>query len=271
MVSILRDHAHPSPGRKTPTTRVDVLGPVRVHGPEGSVVIGGRAERCLMALLAAYRGRPVDTAHLTERVWGGEGSERTTAPLRRAVRGLARATAAAGVGLLGDGTWFSLDAPPGSTDLDVFRRSVATGRRLGARGHHERSVVVLEQALDLWADTSPFLGPDTDAWPEAAQLREERLNAIEDHAGALVAVGRPDEAVERLARVALVHPLRESLAALRIRALARRGDEAHAVDVYEQTRQRLAENLGLDPGRELEQEMARVRGPRSAASCTPPA
>ncbi|MBN9795568.1 hypothetical protein DMP17_44430 [Pseudonocardia sp. TMWB2A] len=246
-------------GRRDPSSRIDVLGPVRVHGPTVAVRVSGRIAPEILTVLVLHRGRPVDAAVLGERVWGDHPPEHVTAQLRRAVRELARTTAAVGVRIAGDGTWFRLDSPPGSTDLDLFRRSVATGRRLATRGRHDRASALLERALGLWADASVLLGPGTDAWPEAAELREERLNAVEDYAAALVAAGRPAHAVEALDRVAVDHPLRESVAVLQIRALAHGGEQARAVDVFDQMRQRLADGLGLDPGADLRRELARAR------------
>jgi DNA-binding SARP family transcriptional activator len=57
--------------------------------------------------------------------------------------------------------------------------------------------------------------------------------------------------VAELEELVVAHPLREPLAARLMRALHAAGRRGAALKVYEQTRKRLADQLGADPSAEL--------------------
>ncbi|WP_267921584.1 BTAD domain-containing putative transcriptional regulator, partial [Streptomyces sp. MBT56] len=66
--------------------------------------------------------------------------------------------------------------------------------------------------------------------------------------GALLALGRPGEALPELAVLCDAHPLDEPLQVLRIRALRDVGRPAEALAAYEQVRTLLDDRLGTAPG-----------------------
>ncbi|MCK2215540.1 AAA family ATPase [Actinomadura sp. ATCC 31491] len=85
----------------------------------------------------------------------------------------------------------------------------------------------------------------------AARLEELRLAALEDRIEELAGWASTAAAVAELRELAARHPLRERPAALLMRALHAGGGAAEALVVFEETRRRLADELGADPSAEL--------------------
>ena len=92
-------------------------------------------------------------------------------------------------------------------------------------------------------------GPFAEA--EQRRLTELRTTAIEERAELLLARGQAAAAVPELTALTAAHPLREQTTGLLMIALYRCGRQAEALRVFGETRQRLAEDLGIDPGGEL--------------------
>ena len=88
--------------------------------------------------------------------------------------------------------------------------------------------------------------------PKQARLQELHLVALETLATAQLAAGRHREVVGELQGLVAAHPFRERFCAQLMVALYRSGRQADALAAYTATRERLAEELGLDPGPELQ-------------------
>jgi DNA-binding SARP family transcriptional activator len=82
--------------------------------------------------------------------------------------------------------------------------------------------------------------------------------AIEARAGANLVLGLHGELVGELEALCREHPLRERLWELLILALYRAGRQAEALRAYTQARDRLVDELGIEPGRALRELQARV-------------
>ena len=115
----------------------------------------------------------------------------------------------------------------------MAQASAALGEALGLR----RGEPLAEFAYAGFADT------------ERAQLDELTLVAIETRAGADLVLGRHGELAGELEAQCRQHPLRERLWELLILALYRAGRQADALRAYTEVRDRLAGELGIDPGR----------------------
>ena len=108
-------------------------------------------------------------------------------------------------------------------------------------------------ALELWrgaplADVAsePFAGP------EIGRLEELHLRAIELAIDAELAAGRHAEAIARLEALIAEEPLRERLHAQRMLALYRDGRQSEALEAYREAREALIEQIGVEPGPELQ-------------------
>ncbi|CAM5455437.1 AfsR/SARP family transcriptional regulator OS=Streptomyces rimosus subsp. rimosus (strain ATCC/ DSM 40260 / JCM 4667 / NRRL 2234) OX=1265868 GN=SRIM_032165 PE=3 SV=1 [Streptomyces rimosus subsp. rimosus] len=85
----------------------------------------------------------------------------------------------------------------------------------------------------------------------AADRLEQRLTALEAQAAARLELGEPTTRCRRTGELVARHPLRERLCALHLRALYGAGRQSEALAAYAALRERLAEELGVDPGPEL--------------------
>ena len=89
------------------------------------------------------------------------------------------------------------------------------------------------------------------AQAEIARLEELRLAALEQRIDADLATGRHAEIVGELEALVAEHPLRERLRGQLMIALYRSGRQAEALDAYRDGRERLLEELGLEPSEDL--------------------
>ena len=86
---------------------------------------------------------------------------------------------------------------------------------------------------------------------EIARLEELRVCALEELAEAKLALGRHAEVVGELERLIREHPYRERLRAQLMLALYRSDRQAEALQVYQDARRSLVEELGIEPGERL--------------------
>uniref|UniRef100_UPI001586C084 AfsR/SARP family transcriptional regulator n=1 Tax=Streptomyces sp. TRM64462 TaxID=2741726 RepID=UPI001586C084 len=246
--------------------QIFVLGPTRVRRLDGAAVpVGGARLRALLTVLALRPGRTVPVAVLVDEVWDGdEPPADAVAALQALVGRLRRALGAAAV-VSGPGG-YRLAVAPDAVDLHRFDRLAADGARSLEAGEPEKALAVLDDALALWRD--PVLADLPGRTAEAARWETRRRGAVRSRLAALLALGRPDEALPELAALGDAFPLDEPLHALRIRALCATGRPAEALAAYETVRRRLATRLGTDPGPELRALHTTLLTPAPAA--TPP-
>ncbi|MGW6506419.1 ATP-binding protein [Streptomyces niveus] len=113
---------------------------------------------------------------------------------------------------------------------------------------------------------SPTCGTPPFAPAAAARLEEIRDTAAEDRFDAELRLGRYAEVLADLETAGAERPLSERLTGLRMRALSAAGRQSEALAVYEETRGRLAEELGVDPSAELREiHLALLRGELAGA------
>jgi DNA-binding SARP family transcriptional activator len=93
--------------------------------------------------------------------------------------------------------------------------------------------------------------PELETHPLVVALADERVDAAIRLARLAHDLGRPADVVPVLRRLTLRHPWHEALHARLVVALAAAGQQAAALEVYDGIRRRLAEELGIDPCRQL--------------------
>jgi DNA-binding SARP family transcriptional activator len=235
--------------------RFRILGPLEVRAGEGWTKIGAAKQRSVLATLLLRPGEPVSTDVLIDEVWPEKPPAKAANLVSVYVHHLRKLIGDAnGQVIVTRAPGYQLVLGPGELDADRFAALVADGRQALGEGAPERAVDLLGEALGLWrgpalADVPPTqqLAAETD------RLGEARAGAEELHTEASLACGRYTEVVPRLRRLLVDWPLREKLWALLIRALCGAGRQAEALEVYEQARKTISEELGVDPGGELRQ------------------
>jgi predicted ATPase/DNA-binding SARP family transcriptional activator len=155
-------------------------------------------------------------------------------------------------------------------DASRFERLAADGRALLA-SDPAGAVDTLTEALDLWR--GPALGDlaaEAFAGPVARRLEELRLGALEDRLEAELSLGRHRELLPRLEQLVAEQPLRERLRAALMLALYRDGRQADALDAYLAARRTLVDELGVEPGPQLQELHAAILGQDPALLVEPP-
>ncbi|MGN9908283.1 tetratricopeptide repeat protein [Phytohabitans sp. LJ34] len=247
-----------------------MLGPVEVHAG-GRRLAGGRPQQAVvLAALAVDAGRLVPVESLIGRVWGSAAPPRARqlvqTHINRIRRLLGQAAGDVVVARRGDG--YVLELPPERVDLHRFGRLVE--RAAAPERSDTDRVGLLREALGLWRG-EPLAGL-SGQWVEHTRhvWQQLRLSAVLAWARAELAVGNAPAVIDRVTGELAEHPLVEPLAAVLMRALAAAGRGAEALDRYAATRVHLAEELGADPGPELQEvHRAILRGEASAAAASP--
>ena len=111
-----------------------------------------------------------------------------------------------------------------------------------------------EEALCLWPSASEPLPEWDTPWAVnlRAALQREHVDLMLAYQKLRLERGECAVAVRALSALATEHPLDERVAALLIRALDAAGRRAQALEEYEAVRRRLSDQLGADPGRQLQ-------------------
>jgi DNA-binding SARP family transcriptional activator len=239
-------------GAGEPTLRI--LGSLEVVGPAGPVRLGAAKERCLLAVLALHPGEAVSQDRLAEALWGEQAPRSAANALQNYVLRLRRALQAAeGVQVVTDPAGYRLQAPADVVDARLAERLIAEGREAAAAGDAATAARLLGEALALWRGRA--LAEFTDqpfAQAEAARLEELRESAREDLADAELALGRHHDLVGELEAMVASHPLRERRWGQLLLARYRDGRQAEALEGFRTLRRTLREELGVDPGPELQ-------------------
>lgn len=239
-----------------------LLGPLEVRSTSGALVhLGGQKPRGLLAMLLVHRGRPVQAERLVHALWGESPSDGAAATLRSHVVRVRRLLDTAGTParIESRSGAYVLVVDPEDVDADRFGRLLAEGRAAAARGQLVEASDLLEEALALWrGEVLADLEAPEYAVAAAADLAEKRLLAHEARLDVQLALGRHVDAVPVLQALVEEHPFRERFAAQLMLALYRSGRQADALAVAAATRARLADELGLDPGAELQELEAAV-------------
>jgi DNA-binding SARP family transcriptional activator len=228
-----------------------VLGPLEVHAADGPIRLPPGRQEIVLAALVLNLGRVVDSAYLVDLVWPQNPPETARTQVQFCVSRLRKALSGTGATIETQAYGYRLIAPAASTDADEFRRLVGDAREAARAGRKVEAVQLLRGAAGLWRDRC-LAGIPSDALARAAaQLDESRIEALETCLALELELGRHNLLVSELRGLIGEHPLRERLRGFLMVALHRSGRQAEALATYRQARELFAEELGLDPGKEL--------------------
>ena len=228
-----------------------ILGPLEVLGDDGSpVTLAGIRERTLLATLLLSANHVVSTDRLIDVLWGEEPPPSASNALQVYVSKLRKKLeVASGANPIStEHSGYVLNTLPGEIDAARFEELVRSSEATGP----EEEVTRLSEALSLWRG-EVLSGLDLYiVLHESNRLDELRLVAIERCADAELSLGHHQELVGELESIASTHPLRERLQGQLMVALYRCGRQGDALAVYRRTRTKLAEELGIDPSKSLQ-------------------
>ncbi len=235
-----------------------------------TVPVRGTKQRALLALLALQRGRPVTADRLIDALWEEGQSANPSNALQAQVGQLRRTLGAPAI--LTSEAGYALAVDPDDIDAFRFEQLVATGRQLLSEGNVEAASEALSEALELRrGDPLSEFAYAGFADTERAHLGELTLAALETRAEAELALGRQGQVVGELETLCRENPLRERLWELLILALYRDGRQAEALRAYAEIRDRLVDELGIDPSVSLRDLETRILAQDSTLALSPTA
>lgn len=253
------------------SVRYSAFGAMAVSVDGEEVPLTRRRERGVLSVLLAAHGAPVAAERLVAEVWGDEAPGQTLASLQVAVSRLRSQLepdrkARKGSRLVSTAAGYSLVADVADVDTWSFESLAADAL---AAGTAEERLRLADEARALWA-ALPYADCDAPVvLSETSRLEELLLTLEELRARALLDLGRPDEALRGLAELAPQHPYRERMWSLLALAQYQCSRQADALETLRRLRERLADELGVDPSEEiqrLEQAVLRQDPALSAAS-----
>jgi DNA-binding SARP family transcriptional activator len=238
-----------------------ILGPLAVRVDGAPVPIGGPKQRALLALLLLSANRVVSRERLVGELFAEQSLNSADHALRNHVSRVRKVLAAAADDeprLVVRAPGYLLRVEPGELDFEVFERLVDAGREGLAAGDAAGAAKSLRAAERLWQgrpladlEFEPF------ARVEVERLEELRLAALEERIEAELVLGRHFALVSDLEALVAEHPYRERFRAQLMVALYRCGRQAEGLELYRGTWTLLNDELGLEPGVEL-QELERA-------------
>ena len=259
--------------------RFEVLGPLGAFAAGERLDVGAPQQRAVLAVLLAEAGRTVSTPTLVERVWGEDAGASSVTSLQVVISRLRKRLSGAGAPVIAMAApGYRLEVAREDVDAHLFTDLFTAARQLVARGEVAPARERIGEALALWhgrpyADVRAEVVSD-----EVARLEGLWLAATELAAELDLVLGRHEDVAARLPAVVAAHPLREGLRGALLLALYRCGEQASALELYEQTRALLADELGTDPSPQLQRLHERVlrqdpalRAPADAGADTGPA
>ncbi|MFC0450996.1 BTAD domain-containing putative transcriptional regulator [Rhodococcus jostii] len=228
--------------------RIRVLGTLEAEDEAGAVDLGGPRQRAVLALLLVARGAVVPVDRLVDDLWHGAPPPRAVGALQAYISNLRRALEphraprADSTVLVSRAPGYALILPTSGVDAWEFENLI---RSAGA----DTARTDLERALSLWRGPA-FAEVAGEQWAltEIARLEELRVVARERLVTAALAAGDAAGAALDAQALSREHPLREEGWRLLALALHRGGRQADALAALREARNRLAGELGLDPG-----------------------
>jgi DNA-binding SARP family transcriptional activator len=254
---------------------LQILGPLRIWRDGVELSAGPRQQAHLLALLLARPGRPTSTSELIDVIWGDDAPSSAMNILQKYIGALRRLlepqlpVREAGSFLHRRGSSYLFAAGPATLDLVTFREGVDAAR--AALTRHDREVALDHYvgALGLWrGPAGDGIADGTSATTVFAALDNEFYDACTAAAELAVSLGRPERVLAALQLAASMAPFNEPVLAGLVGVLGAAGRQAEALSVFRQVRDRLADELGIDPGPALEDAQQRILTQRPAS---PPA
>ena len=228
--------------------RFAVLGPLEVSGEDGPIPLGGPKQRIVLAHLVLGAGQVVSAEQLIDALWGEDLPEDPKSALRVYVSRIRSSLDLDCIEAHSPG--YLLRADRDEVDALRFEDLLDEAR---SNGHEPRATDrILGEALALWRGPAfADLASEPSLAGQIARLEELRLQAIEEKISAELDLGHHSRVVAELETLTRTHPLRERLWGELMLALYRSERQGEALAAFERARTILAEELGIDPSREL--------------------
>jgi predicted ATPase/DNA-binding SARP family transcriptional activator len=231
---------------------VALLGPIELRRDGDRLPVPSGKTTELLVRLALEAGGTVRSERLIDDLWGDQAVATAKNTLQSKVSQLRRALGDPAL-VTGGSAGYSLAIEASAVDaLEVIRLAELTSTLLRA-GDATEALRSGSAGLALFRGEVLADAGDVD-WlrPHRVRLEEVHAQLIEDEIAARLELGASTELIGELEAMVGMYPLRERLRGQQMLALYRAGRQADALRAYQAARRVLADELGLEPGRELQ-------------------
>ena len=245
------------------------LGPIELWSAGQQCDLGPARARRVLAILLLTPRTIVPAEVLIDRLWDTRPPPKARESLSvyiARLRASLRLALDDGVRLAGRARGYVLDVDPEAVDLHQFRRLRRQAEALSASGDYDHAASLLREADGLWRGQALAGIPGDWVGRMRDSLEEERRGAILERVECELELGRHADLVGELRQLLAQYPLDETFIAHQMTALYWNGRPADALSLYRETRGRLVDEQGTEPGpmlAELHQRILR-RDPQLA-------
>jgi len=231
-----------------------ILGPLEVVDEGRPVALGRLKERLVLAVLLLHANELVPRERLIDELWGASPPATARKAINVYVSQLRKALTRNGrdpIATADGGYRIAVEAE--RLDVERLRQLLVRARDRRAAGELEDAARLLRDALALWrGPTLAGLFLESHGRDEVAQLDELRLTTLMERIDCDLALGRHADVLGELHVLVGEHPLRERLRAQLMLSLYRADRQADALEAYQQARDVLVEELGIEPSPALQ-------------------
>jgi DNA-binding SARP family transcriptional activator len=233
---------------------------MQVHYRGAPLQVRGNKQRLLLATLLLQGNRVVTTDVLAEALWGAAPPPTARVTIHNYVKRLRDALATIGRDRIAtQPQGYLIQIGPGELDVIQFEDLLQAARAAARQGDWEAAERQARAALELWrGDPIADVPSQYLAVREIPRLTEMRLQAAETWADASLYLGMHAEVIAQMQQLVAEAPLRERHHGLLMTALVGAGRQAEALAAYQRARRVLVDELGVEPGQELQDLHQRI-------------
>ena len=233
--------------------RFTVLGTLRATGGDATVVLPPK-ERIMLATLLLSAGQVVSVPALATAIWDDNPPSSARNTIQGLVKRLRQTLGPESGRIVTRAPGYLIEVRPGELDLRDFYGLRERAREAAAADAWGPAAKLLREALTLW-DGEPLCDVPSaylqrTEVPRLAELRHDALLARID---ADLRLGRHGAVTAELRGLVARYPFRERSWEQLMLALYRDGRQGDALAAYQQARQTLRSELGIDPGPRLQE------------------
>jgi DNA-binding SARP family transcriptional activator/DNA-binding XRE family transcriptional regulator len=244
-------------GRGRACMALQVLGPLMAWRNGTRLRLGGPKQRAVLGLLAVTSNFPVSRDALIDAIWDDNPPRTVVSILQQYISRLRHVLDRGrdprdprGI-LVSGGSSYRLQVRDDELDLLRFEHLADRARAASLAGDTVAACELYERALRLWRDEPLADSGVLRDHPSVIAVRQAGTAAVTEFAQNGFTLGLHDRVLPHLRRLATRDPLNERAHAQLMLALAHVGQQAAALQQFEEIRHRLDVQLGVLPGTEL--------------------
>lgn len=242
------------------TISFGVLGPLQVCVDNSVRLITAGKQRAVLATLLARANGIVPLGELVDIVWDESPPAAAPATVRNYIKRLRHSLGpVAGGRIQFRSPGYLLRVDEHELDLLSFAQLCRRGDAAHQAGDWQGAVELLGRALTLWRGPAFIDVPSqTLRLAELPRLDRLRVQAAERRVDAALQLGRRGSLIGELRSYVAMYPLHERFHTQLVLALAGAGQRVEAMEAYRHARRVLVDELGVEPGQDLQQLQQRI-------------